>query len=122
MTKAHKDSRLWQNAMQLAADVYALTASLPAAERLGLSNQLQRAAVAIPTHIATGSGSRGQLLEACQAAQTSAAELETLLLLTGQIYPDAPAQAALDQLEEIHGLLAALAQRLSTPAQSRKTL
>ncbi len=58
MSASFKDLRVWQEAMKLAVDVYRTTAEFPRHELYGLSNQLRRAAVSIPSNIAEGKGHR----------------------------------------------------------------
>jgi hypothetical protein len=50
--ESFKDLVVWQRAMQLSVAVYKLTASFPASEQFGLTNQLRRAAVSVPSNIA----------------------------------------------------------------------
>jgi four helix bundle protein len=52
----HHALRVYEAAQKLAREVYALTPSLPPAERFSLADQLQRAAVSVPSDIAEGSG------------------------------------------------------------------
>ncbi len=52
--KSYKDLIVWQKAMDLAEMVYQLTMSFPKEEMYGLTNQLRRAAVSIPSNIAEG--------------------------------------------------------------------
>ena len=51
---SYRDLDAWQLAMDIVIDVYRLTRPLPAEEKFGLSAQLRRAAVAIPSNIAEG--------------------------------------------------------------------
>ena len=51
-----KDLIAWQKAMDLVVEVYRVTAGFPADERFGLTSQLRRAAVSIPSNIAEGQG------------------------------------------------------------------
>jgi four helix bundle protein len=46
----------WQKGIELVSDVYKATKTFPADERFGLTNQVRRAAVAIPSNIAEGQG------------------------------------------------------------------
>jgi len=73
--------------MQLVKDVYALTKNFPAAEMYGLSNQLQRAAVSIPSNIAEGSGrmSKKDFAHFLTMALGSAYEVETQLLIAKEL-------------------------------------
>jgi four helix bundle protein len=54
--KSYRDLIVWQKAMELARQVYTLTASLPRSEVYGLLPQLRRAAVSVPSNIAEGQG------------------------------------------------------------------
>jgi len=50
-----RELRVWQEGVELARAIYALTAAFPAEERFGLASQLRRAAVSVPSNIAEGS-------------------------------------------------------------------
>jgi four helix bundle protein len=76
---AYRNLLVWQEAMKLAELVYRQTLSLPKAEVFGLTSQMRRAAVSIPSNIAEGAGrnSTGELLQFLGIASGSLAELET---------------------------------------------
>jgi four helix bundle protein len=79
MSKGYRDLRVWQQAMVLAQSVYEATKAFPAEERFGLTAQMRRAAVSIPSNIAEGRG-RGtdaELIRFCSIAYGSLMELET---------------------------------------------
>lgn len=120
-----RDIRVWQHAMQLTVDVYQMAASLPPAEKPGLATDLQQASARIPTLIATGhkTGSRSGMVQACREALRGAGELETYLIIVGQLYPNAPTNDLIDQLEEVQQLLGVLTKRLTqTKPQARKSV
>jgi carbamoyl-phosphate synthase large subunit len=73
----------WQVAMQLAKQVYELSATFPREERYGLTSQIQRSAVSIPSNIAEGNAraSTRDYARFVSIAQGSCAELQTQLLL-----------------------------------------
>ncbi len=50
--KPHKKLEAWRKALDLVVEVYQVTARFPSTERFGLSPQVQRAAVSIPSNIA----------------------------------------------------------------------
>jgi four helix bundle protein len=79
----YRDLEVWQLAMQLAKRVYELTATFPREERYGLSSQMQRAAVSIPSNIAEGNarGTTRDYARFVSMASGSAAELITQLLV-----------------------------------------
>jgi four helix bundle protein len=58
MSASFKDLRVWQEAMKFAVEVYRVTATFPRHELYGLSQQLRRAAVSVPSNIAGGKGHR----------------------------------------------------------------
>lgn len=80
---SYKDLDVWQKAMQLADKVYDTTSDFPSDERFGLTQQIRRSAVSIPSNIAEGSGrsGTGELLQFLSIARGSLAELETQLIL-----------------------------------------
>jgi len=58
MSASFKDLRVWQEAMKFAVEVYRVIAQFPRHELYGLSQQLRRAAVSVPSNIAEGTGHR----------------------------------------------------------------
>lgn len=121
-----RDIRAWQYAMQLAVDIYHLTGDLPPTEKPGLSTNMQQAAVAIPTFIAAGhkTGSRAGLLRGCNDALDAVSEVESLLIITGQLYPNVPSNDLIDQLDDVQQAIITLIKKLSPtkPAAPRKTV
>ena len=56
MPSSFRDLRVWQDAMKLASNTYRITAGFPKHELYGLSQQMRRAAVPVPSNIAEGKG------------------------------------------------------------------
>jgi four helix bundle protein len=79
VVKSYRDLRVWQAAMNLVEGVYRLTGTFPKQETYGLSSQMQRAAVSIPSNIAEGHTREHlkEYLHHLSMAQASLAELET---------------------------------------------
>ena len=75
----YKKLTVWKRSMQLVVAVYQLTSKLPASEQYGLSSQMNRAGVSIPSNIAEGyrRKSRKDYIRFLSIANGSAAELET---------------------------------------------
>jgi len=61
MGKSYRDLVVWQKAMDLVTAIYRITAQFPREEMYGLTSQLRRAAVSIPSNIAEGQGRHGVL-------------------------------------------------------------
>ena len=77
--KSYRDLIVWQKSMILVTDIYSATKAFPAAEVYGLTNQLRRCAVSIPSNIAEGYGrnSTGDYKRFLQIAAGSLYELQT---------------------------------------------
>ena len=83
----YRDLKVWQAAMRLAIEVYHLSAQLPKHETYGLTSQIQRSAVSVPSNIAEGHGrnSNKEFHHFLGVALGSLAELETQLILAQQV-------------------------------------
>lgn len=83
----HKDIGVWKKAMDLATQVYSLTARFSKEELYGLTSQMRRSAVSIPSNIVEGAArhSRKEFIQFLHIASSSVAELETQLLLATQM-------------------------------------
>ena len=82
-----RDLKVWQVAMQLATVVYTLTHSFPKSEAFGLTSQMQRAAVSVPSNIAEGHArdSTKEFLRFISIAMGSLAEIETQIILAHKL-------------------------------------
>lgn len=116
MGKPHEQLEAWKFAMQLAKAVYELTADFPAEERYGLSQQMRRAAVSIPSNIAEGAGRNGakEFLNFIGISRGSLAELETQLQLTVMLGFAEPGHPAFELASSTGKLLTGLHKKLST--------
>src|SRR4051794_2914129 len=102
----------WQKAMDLVVEVYRLSAQFPPDERFGLTNQIRRAAVSIPSNIAEGQG-RGAGASFAQFLRISLGslqEVETQLLIAQRLgYADDRAVlCVVDMIAEIGRVIAGL--------------
>jgi four helix bundle protein len=85
----YRDLVVWQKAMNLAEVLYRETAEFPIEERYGLTAQMRRAAVSVPSNIAEGQGRRSsddELVRFLQIALGSLCELETQLELSVRLH------------------------------------
>ena len=79
-----KELRVWQMAMDIVDDIYLITTKFPKEEQFGLTYQVRKSAVSVPSNIAEGCG-RGtepQLVHFLDIAQGSAFELETQVYIS----------------------------------------
>lgn len=84
VVRSYEDLKVWQKAMLLVREVYAITESFPKKEQYRLSDQLCRAAVSIPSNIAEGSARRStrEYLRFVNIAYASLMECETQLRIS----------------------------------------
>ncbi|MFG0250125.1 MAG: four helix bundle protein [Phycisphaeraceae bacterium JB051] len=83
VVKRYEDLVAWQKAYQLVLQVYKVTRSFPKDEQFGLTSQVRRAAISIPSNIAEGwgRGSRKEYIRFLEIARGSIYELDTQLRL-----------------------------------------
>ena len=103
--KSYRDLRVWQAGMDLVVRVYRLTQGFPTHELYGLTSQMRRAAVSIPSNIAEGHTreSSKEYLHHLSIAQGSLAELETQIEIAGRLTYITPDQVA-QSLTEVASL------------------
>ena len=105
MASHFRELEVWQTAMTLAKAVYSLVADFPREERYGLSSQLQRAAVSVPSNIAEGNvrATTRDYARFVSQACGSAAELQTQLMLAAslELGDHAKIEQALDMCERV---------------------
>ena len=116
MQNSYKDLIVWQKAIDLVIDVYTLTSRFPSDERYGLTSQMRRAAVSIPSNIAEGRnrGTRKDFLNFIRTSLASGAELETQVIIAKRLSYASPNEyAAVDALlsevcRMLHGMIGKL--------------
>ena len=81
MEKPHKKLDVWRMAMDLVMEIYRITERFPKEEKYGLSNQVRRAAVSVPSNIAEGAArqTKKEFVNYLHMAQGSLSELDTQL-------------------------------------------
>ena len=80
---SYKELKVWRLGMQIVSKVYHLTRGFPDDERFGLTSQMRRCAVSVPSNIAEGHarGATKDMIRFLAIARGSLAELETQLIL-----------------------------------------
>ena len=119
------DLAVWQRSHALVLQVYRLSRTFPSDERFGLTSQLRRAALSVPTNIAEGSKrqSNQEYARFLNIAEGSLVETEYLLMVgrdLGYLAPDS-AKAALDELSEIARMLNSLRKAVEKTVESQKS-
>ncbi len=109
MSGSYRDLQVWQKAMELVFCIYEITQDFPKHELYGLTRQLRRAAVSVPSNIAEGKG-RSSDKDWCvflYHARGSLHELETQLLIASHLgyLQSAEAQRINHQVAEIARML-----------------
>jgi four helix bundle protein len=104
-----RDLRVWQSGMELVTQIYRLTQSFPREEQYGLTSQMRRAAVSVPSNIAEGHAreSSKEYLNHLSIVQGSLAELQTQIEIATRL-DFVEAEAARQTLE----LSAALSRQI----------
>lgn len=85
--KTHKDLDVWKEAVMLVKKIYELTSVFPKEEIYGLTSQIRRAVVSIPSNIAEGAArnSRKEFIQFLYIALGSCAELDTQLIIAKEL-------------------------------------
>ena len=78
---SHKDLKVWQESMTLVENIYKITSEFPKEEMYGLTSQIKRASISVPSNIAEGAGRKSnvEFMRFLYIALGSLSELETQL-------------------------------------------
>ena len=112
--RAHHDLNVWQEAMELVNMIYKISSRFPESENYGLTNQIRRAAVSIPSNIAEGAARADskEFLQYLSISRGSLSEVETQLLIAKNLgYINNP-DNVLEQIDKVFGLLGGLINSL----------
>ena len=110
-----KELKIWQKAVELATEIYRLTADFPQEERYGLTSQIRRSVVSISSNIAEGAGrnSEKEFVQFLSISNGSAYELQTQLIISKNLGLVATSlDDILDQIDQIQKMNYSLQQKL----------
>ena len=116
MGESYKDLLAWQRSIQMSIAIYKFTSGLPKEETYGLSSQLRRAGVSVPSNIAEGYArmSKGEYKQFLGMARGSNSEVQTQLIIARELGFGSP--QLLDKAEglsnEVGKLLAGIIRSL----------
>ena len=84
---SYKDLKIWQKGIELVEVIYTITTSFPQNEQYGLTSQIKRSSVSVPSNIAEGwgRGYNSNFLQFIKIARGSLYELETQLIIAYKI-------------------------------------
>jgi four helix bundle protein len=112
-----KDLTVWQKSIDLAEQVYKLTANFPSDEKFGLQSQIKRCVVSIVSNIAEGAGrnSKNEFRQFLSISLGSSYELETQLILASRFnYINNESLASvLQKLIEVQKMIIGLSKSLN---------
>lgn len=114
--KSYRDLIAWQKAMDFVEEVYLVTKQFPVEERYGLTSQLRRSSVSIPSNIAEGQGRRAdaEFHHLLSIAHGSLCEAETQLMIGARLsyLQGADLKRLLEQAGEVGRLISGLSNSL----------
>jgi four helix bundle protein len=117
--RRYQDLIAWQKAMDLVTRVYEVTGGFPRREMYGLTNQLRRAAVSVPSNIAEGQGRKAgrEFLRYLAISRGSLQELETQIIIASRLgYIEEPEHIDLiEKITEVSRVISGLSNSLSDP-------
>lgn len=114
MKRSHRTLRVWQSAVELVDDIYRITAKFPKEEVYGLSSQMRRAAVSVPSNIAEGCARSGtkELIHFLNIASGSLSELDTQVEIASRQGYIIDADAIRERVDSVFAMLVGLASSL----------
>ena len=111
MLKNFKELNVWEKAYKLCLEIYKTTKNFPNEEKYGLSSQMRRSAISIPSNIAEGYGRKTipDYVRCLYIAYGSTCELETQTLLSGDLsyLNKADQRSLLEKIKEVERMLMA---------------
>jgi len=120
MGGTYSDLEVWQAAMDLVTRVYEITRFFPKEEIYGLTSQLRRAAVSVPSNIAEGKGrsSDKELVQFLNHSRGSLFEIETQVAIARRLsyIAEEPCETILRQTARVGQLLNGLIRALRRPS------
>ena len=112
--QSFKELIVWQRSIELVKEMYKITEQLPKSELYGLMSQMRRAAVSIPSNIAEGKKrkTKKDFLQFLRITDGSAAELETHIIISKDLYSEVNFTVAESLLEEVQKMLITMIKKL----------
>jgi len=117
MEKPHKNLEAWKQSMDLVIEIYKTTKEFPNQEIYGITNQVRRAAVSVPSNIAEGAArqTKKEFANFLHVAQGSLSELDTQIEIASRLgYIDVRSRKTLeDRMQPIDKMITGLIRHLA---------
>lgn len=112
--QTHRDLAVWQRGLDFVERIYEVSRFFPGEERYGLTSQIRRAAVSIPSNIAEGAARRNtkEFIQFLYVALGSLAEVETQVMIAIRLNYAENGKIPLEELETIRKMLLSLIKSL----------
>ncbi|MGB3651876.1 MAG: four helix bundle protein [Rivularia sp. (in: cyanobacteria)] len=116
---SHREQFIWKRGIEISVICYQLTQNFPKAELYGLTSQIRRAAVSIPSNIAEGYGrtSNNEYIRFLQIALGSLRELDTQLIIARRVGLAAESELfskAMKEVDEMQRIMVTTLNKLKT--------
>lgn len=115
--KTHKDLDVWNHGIDFVTELYQVTTQFPKEEIYGITSQMRRAAVSIPSNIAEGAARchKNEFRQFLYIALSSAAELETQLIISERLsyFPNIQKENLIAKLNTISRMLQGLIKSIT---------
>ena len=110
----HSDLDVWKKSIEFVAEIYKMTKDFPKEEIYGLTSQIRRASVSIPSNIAEGAArnSTKEFIQFLYIALGSASETETQLIIAKEIGYLENNSFLLDEIKSIRKMIVGLVKYL----------
>ena len=116
--KNYKDLNIWKRSIGVVEDIYKITKNIPKGETYGLTSQLRRSAVSIPSNIAEGFAkfSNKEYKQFLYISLGSCAELSTQIIIALRLgyFENKEADKLLNEIDEISKMTMSLIKKLNT--------
>jgi four helix bundle protein len=116
--KTHRDLNVWNNSINLVTQIYKITKDFPKNEIFGITSQIRRAAVSIPSNIAEGAArnSKKEFNNFLSIALGSASELETQIIISKNLnyLSIANSESLISQLTTIQKMIMGLMKSIKS--------
>ena len=115
MIQTHKDLEVWKVSVEFVTEIYKLTNSFPKSELFGLTSQIRRAAISIPSNIAEGAARKNtkEFVQFLYVSLGSLSEIETQLIISKNLEYIKDEDLSMDKIRYIRILLTRLIKALN---------